>query len=149
MKKNSISKVMIAFTTFIIFLGSSYAQCDEAAAKKNAKKFLNPYQLESLVTRPLKEVPGDKSKIQAEFFVYEKEDYKFVNLSTGFSQTVHFEIYDQARKLIYSSEKSAGGDASSFSFIASTSGSYTIEFKVAQQDLNSNGCITFAIGYAL
>lgn len=148
MKKNSISKAIIAFITFIIFLGSSYAQCDEATAKKNAKKFLNPYQLEALVTRPLKEVPGDKSKIQAEFFVYEKEDYKFVNLSTGFSQPVHFEIYDQARKLIYSSEESAS-DAASFSFIASASGNYTIEFKVAQQDLNSNGCITFAIGYAL
>ena len=132
---------------FVFIFTSVYAQCDEGAVKRNAKKSLNPYQLEALITRPLQEFPGDKGTIEAEFFAYEQEDYKFVNLSTGFSDDVHFDIYDPAKKLVYSSTK--GSDNEAYSFIANTSGSYLIKFIVADSDKEADGCISFAIGYAL
>jgi hypothetical protein len=116
--------------------------CNLKQLKNEARIELDEYTFESMAYKPYEDFK-DKNVIIAEFGVYSNENYRIINISQGFKNTLKINIYDKKHNLILSNTNNP------FDFKASHSGNYQIEFIPSNEDTKNTNkkCIAFSLGY--
>lgn len=134
---------------FALVIGYSFtanAQCDDKETRKKVKAGLQEYVFETASSKQFNAFREPRKVIDATFSVYSDEQYRIINLCSGFNQKVVFSIYDSKKKLIYTNDKDPS--EKSFDFKALETGDYTIRFNFSEES-TPTGCVSFAVGYKL
>jgi hypothetical protein len=116
--------------------------CNLKQLKNEARIELDDYTFESMAYKPYEDFK-DKNIVIAEFGVFNKEEYRILNISQGFVNPLKINIYDNKHKLIQSNINNP------FDFKAEHSGNYQIEFIPSIEDTKNTNkkCIAFSLGY--
>ena len=145
--KRRVGLIIAAIISMIILMTqSSFAQCDSKTIRKNVNFSLDEYIYESLAYKSYNEFER-KDVVQATFSVFKNEEYRLVDVSSGFEGRVIINLYDSKNKLFASNVYM--GDGKVFDFTAKYSSNYTIEYIFDKRDIKNpnNKCVAFGLGY--
>ncbi|SFC32752.1 hypothetical protein SAMN05421780_104271 [Flexibacter flexilis DSM 6793] len=122
----------------------SFAQCDDKSIRKHCKTSLGHYIFETADYKPYSTF-AKKDYLEAEFSAYEGENYRIVNLCSGFAEDVEFTIIAPDKTELFTNAK--GKSVKHFDFSASQTGDYTIRFKFSSSAKTQASCVAYAVGY--
>jgi hypothetical protein len=145
--KRRVGLIIAAIISMMILMTqSSFAQCDTKTIRKNVNFSLDEYIYESLAYKSYNEFER-KDAVQATFSVFKNEEYRLVDVSSGFEGRVIINLYDSKNKLFASNVYM--GDGKVFDFTANYSSDYTIEYIFDKKDIKNpnNKCVAFGLGY--
>ena len=145
--KRRVGLIIAAIISMLILMTqSSFAQCDTKTIRKNVNFSLDEYIYESLAYKSYNEFEK-KDAVQATFSVFKNEQYRLVDVSSGFEGRVIINLYDSKNKLFASNVYM--GDGKVFDFTANYSSDYTIEYIFDKKDIKNpnNKCVAFGLGY--
>lgn len=125
---------------------NSFAQCNTKTIRKNVNLSLDEYIYESLAYKSYDEFEN-KEVVRATFDLFKNEQYRLIDVSSGFEGRVIINIYDSKGKLFVSNVYM--GDGKVFDFTAKYSGEYMIEYIFNKKDIENpnNKCVAFGLGY--
>jgi len=145
--KRRVGLIIAAIVSIMILMTqTSFAQCDTKTIRKSVNFYLDEYIYESLAFKSYNEFEN-KEVIKANFSLFKNEQYRLVDVSSGFEERVIINLYDSKNRLFVSNVYM--GDGKVFDFTAKYSGEYMVEYIFDKKDIKNpnNKCVAFGLGY--
>lgn len=147
-----ISKCILFIAAFQLFCFLSVAQCDVAKiVGMNKGVIAAPYRYDGFSIQDVPFVPSPKvaKGVHAEFIAFEKQTYKVVFCSAGFTEDVVITIYNKKKPTVKVAEQTINASMQQWIFEPLKSGIYDIVYtpSSSSSDIEHKGCVIMLIGF--
>jgi hypothetical protein len=129
--------------TLAIVLAAS-AQCNDKNIRTATKQGLESYIFENASAKNYNSFPEPRKTIDVVVSLFNDENYRIVNLCSGFDQNVEFTVFDINQKALFTGK----GSDKFYDFRPRAAGDYTIRFNF-KEVANPNACVAYAVGFKL
>jgi hypothetical protein len=142
-------KKLLMIILLLLFSMLAPAQCRIAEIiSQNKTGFQAPYKYDGFNYFKIG-FTEQEQKIKKEFIAFKGQTYQLIFCTSGFEETVRISISESTNNSLVAGT-TVGSDVTTWSFICTKTGSYTIEYDIpaSETGVAHEGCIAMLIGFA-